>query len=132
MTTKNKRDEESDVFNVEKILDKRIDGNGKVEYFLKWIGYDEKDNTWEPKDNLNCPELINAFEIERTNQEMERSKKRKSTSTPTSDIPNKKKSEKKLVGFDRGLEAEKIIGATDSSGNNLCSLNKCNNLRSYL
>lgn len=114
-TTKTKRDEE-EVFNVEKIIDKRIDANGKTEYLLKWIGYDEKENTWEPKENLNCPELIEGFEFERARQDKERSKKRKSTSTPTPDGVKKTKNEKKVVGFDRGLQPEKIIGATDSSG----------------
>ncbi|KAJ9588629.1 hypothetical protein L9F63_028068 [Diploptera punctata] len=47
-------------------------------------------------------------------------KKRKSTSSPADDKrPAKKKlsdEEKKPQGFDRGLEPERIIGATDSSG----------------
>ena len=52
------------LYTVEKILSKRI-VNGKVLYYLKWLGYPESENTWEPEENLECPSLIYDFEKQR-------------------------------------------------------------------
>merc|ERR1719436_1343954 len=49
---------------VDEILDKR-EVKGKTEYLISWVGYGERDNTWEPKNNLGNPELIEAFEKQR-------------------------------------------------------------------
>ncbi|KAI1722498.1 chromo (CHRromatin organization MOdifier) domain-containing protein [Ditylenchus destructor] len=51
-----------EVYIVEAILDKRKIKK-KAEYLIKWKGYDNPaDNTWEPEENCQCPDLIEAFE----------------------------------------------------------------------
>ena len=39
-------------YEVEKIVDKRTNVYGLVEYLVKWKGYPSSENTWEPKKNL--------------------------------------------------------------------------------
>lgn len=36
-------------------------GGGSSQYLVKWKGYPESDNTWEPMENIHSPELIKAF-----------------------------------------------------------------------
>ncbi|XP_044756207.1 chromobox protein homolog 1-like [Coccinella septempunctata] len=108
---KGKEDEEMPAeFSVEKILDKRT-RNGKVEYLLKWKGYKDEDNTWEPEENLDCPDLISTYEAQFQNIV--------ASSVDDNDKGNKRKSiaeDNRLRGFDRGLEPDKIVGATDATG----------------
>ena len=58
---KQDQSEEQEEYAVEKIVDKRY-LNGRINYLIKWKGYDDKDNTWEPIDNLFCSDLIEKFE----------------------------------------------------------------------
>nr|ADD24338.1 Chromobox protein homolog 1 [Lepeophtheirus salmonis] len=145
-------EEEEEEYSVEKVLDKRVGKNGKVEYLLKWKGYGDEDNTWEPKENLDCEDLIETFEKNRRmKKEAEKSKsggnnssssggggggsstnnnnntdstssstnqaeKRKSTSSSNEKSKSRKADDDRPRGFDRNLDPERIIGATDSSG----------------
>jgi len=112
--------EEEEEFSVEKVLDKRIGRNGKIEYLLKWRGFGDEDNTWEPKENLDCKDLIETFEKSRQAKSGKAGKgadKRKSgVAAATGDVKKKKEGDERPRGFDRGLDPERIIGATDSSG----------------
>lgn len=31
-------------------------------YLIKYKGYPDSENTWEPRENLSCPQLIRQFE----------------------------------------------------------------------
>ncbi|XP_066289466.1 chromo domain-containing protein cec-1-like isoform X2 [Branchiostoma lanceolatum] len=50
-----------DVFEVEGILDQRM-RRGRPEYLIRWLGFDEDDDTWEPEKNLmGCEEILEEW-----------------------------------------------------------------------
>ncbi|XP_054751338.1 chromobox protein homolog 1-like [Lytechinus pictus] len=137
-------EEEEEVYQVEKVVDKRFH-KGKVEYLLKWKGYGDNENTWEPEDNLECPDLIEAYEKKIKEKEAQKRKssvngaagdiaakkkrkedEKKDASGPSKESKQAKQDEKKYRGFDRGLDPERIIGATEAN-NELLFLMKWKN-----
>lgn len=36
--------------------------NFQVEYLVKWKDFSDAENTWEPVNNLNCPDLVREFQ----------------------------------------------------------------------
>jgi len=109
--------EEEEEYVVEKIVDMRVKG-GKKEYLLKWQNYPDSENTWEPPENLDCEDMIKAFE-EKLAKKKEEAKRKREGDEKDGGKKKKKVSEEEENnprGFDRGLQPERIIGATDSGG----------------
>merc|ERR1711936_1369211 len=113
-------------YEVEKVLDKRVQVGNQVEYLVKWKGYDDPDdNTWEPADNLREAKVaIDMFEKDlqtktaaakaSSNKRRAPAHSRESDSKATkTDTKGSGKAEENLRGFARGLQPEKIIGATN-------------------
>ena len=74
-------------FVVEKVKRKRVDKDGRESYLIKWEGYSDSENTWEPREYLNCDRLIAKFE--------KKAKKRK-------DFLDEKKKRRKVRNAVRG------------------------------
>uniref|UniRef100_H2ZQ80 Chromo domain-containing protein n=1 Tax=Ciona savignyi TaxID=51511 RepID=H2ZQ80_CIOSA len=59
--SRGEKNAEDGIYEVEKIV-KRRKRTGRYFYLVKWKGYSNKHNTWEPYSNLgNCKELVHEF-----------------------------------------------------------------------
>lgn len=61
METELQPENDMDEYEVERILDTRTTTSGQQEYLIKWKGYSQGENSWEPTENLNCPDLLKQF-----------------------------------------------------------------------
>ena len=49
-------------YEVEHILNSRRAGRGcRLEYLVRWKGYSEADDSWEPRQNIHAPDLLRQF-----------------------------------------------------------------------
>jgi hypothetical protein len=51
-----------DVYVVEDIIDDRLNAEDKREYLVKWKGFSDRDNTWEPRENFIDLDVIKRYE----------------------------------------------------------------------
>ena len=91
--------EEEGIYEVERIVDSRPDGSGGTEYNVKWKGWDESDNTWEPEENLECPKKLREFK--------ERKERKERT-----------KHQKEHKSDDDVYEVESIVDSHETDGKN--------------
>ncbi|KAL5224237.1 hypothetical protein ABZP36_010876 [Zizania latifolia] len=69
-------------YEIEDIRRRRL-RKGQLQYLVKWRGWPESANTWEPLENLRaCSDIIDAFEKRSRSPRSCRKRKRKITTTP--------------------------------------------------
>lgn len=91
----------------------------QIQYLIKWLNYDEKENSWEPVENLNCAELVEQFE--RVHKKEDKKEKSKEKQTNEKDGRHeekpKKKNEKKTMDTtseeDGGHHEDKTTGKNE-------------------
>jgi len=93
-------------YEVEEILDKKV-RKGKNFYLLKWKGYPDSANSWEPEENLStCPLLVQQFEEGRNAKKKSAGRKRAS--------PEKQKSESKQEKTEDLIKKAKLSESTNT------------------
>lgn len=54
-------DNESQDWEVERVIDVRYRRDKSREFLIRWKNYSSNSDTWEPESHLNCNELIERF-----------------------------------------------------------------------
>ncbi|KAJ3124197.1 Chromobox protein 1 [Nowakowskiella sp. JEL0407] len=97
---------DDEVFEVEAIRAHRV-RHGEDEYLIKWVGYSEKENTWEKTENILDKSLIDEF-YEKQNKESKSAKRASQPEDPeTTTTPKKtklKKSDSPVKNLKKGVE----------------------------
>lgn len=105
-------------YNVEAIRTWRYNLRKKrKEYLVKWVGYREEENTWEPKSHLtNCPKILKDFIDSLEGEQLAFHE----TNKP-----------EKLTGFQRNATFVKCVGADDGHASDDESTNKLKKQKRY-
>uniref|UniRef100_A0A3Q1CMX6 Chromo domain-containing protein n=1 Tax=Amphiprion ocellaris TaxID=80972 RepID=A0A3Q1CMX6_AMPOC len=73
-----------ELYEVERIVDKRKNKKGKVEYLVRWRGYGSEGDTWEPETHLStCMIYIHEFNRQYTERQRDATLLRSTRSSPS-------------------------------------------------
>ncbi len=114
----NNHSEDYKEYEVEKIIKHRKNKKtGKIEYFIKWKGYSDKFNSWEPENNLeHCQAILKEF----------RELNKKSNNKITTHIKNEynNKDDKNLLDSNEIIELESSNSEKEMKKKLTLSINK--------
>ena len=89
--------DEREEYDVEEILDSRVNDKGQLEYSVKWEGYGHEDNQWEPVEHLtNCTVRVREFHQRYANQPFP--KDQKSATNSACSTPGRKRARQRELG----------------------------------
>uniref|UniRef100_A0A8C9XGC2 Chromobox 1 n=1 Tax=Sander lucioperca TaxID=283035 RepID=A0A8C9XGC2_SANLU len=99
--------EEEEEYVVEKVLDCRV-VKGRVEFLLKWKGFSDEDNTWEPQDNLDLDLITEYMQKHKEKEEKKKEGKRNVVSEVSGDSEERgsKRKEEEVSEGKRLLQTE--------------------------
>ncbi|XP_046496271.1 chromodomain Y-like protein isoform X2 [Equus quagga] len=105
-----------ELYEVERIVDKRKNKKGKTEYLVRWKGYDSEDDTWEPEQHLvNCEEYIHDFNRRHTEKQKESTLTRTNRTSPNN--ARKQISRSTNSNFSKTSPKSLVIGKDHESKN---------------
>lgn len=105
-----------ELYEVERIVDKRKNKKGKTEYLVRWKGYESEDDTWEPEQHLvNCEEYIHDFNRHHTEKQKESTLTRTNRTSPTN--ARKQISRSTNSNFSKTSPKSLVIGKDHESKN---------------
>ena len=121
-------------YEIEKIIDKRYKKNGKAEYKVKWLGYDDSQSTWEPLEHLsNAKEAIQDYENEiiaknkKINESNNKNKNTINHNNNKNEINKKKINKNSIIeNYNNINEEENISIINESDNNNIINENNVN------
>ncbi|XP_074064593.1 chromodomain Y-like protein isoform X4 [Macrotis lagotis] len=106
-----------ELYEVERIVDKRKNKKGKTEYLVRWKGYDSEDDTWEPEQHLvNCEEYIHDFNRRHNEKQKESTLTRTNRTSPNN--ARKQISRSTNSSFSKTAPKSLVIGKDHDSKNN--------------
>ncbi|CAI9103302.1 OLC1v1001761C3 [Oldenlandia corymbosa var. corymbosa] len=96
-------------YEIEAVRRKRV-RKGQAQYLIKWRGWPETANTWEPLENLlQCSDVIDAFEESmRSGKRSTRKRKRNSATTPSQTKKKKQQQQHSPAADSYSVPAVKI------------------------
>ncbi|XP_053103699.1 chromodomain Y-like protein isoform X2 [Hemicordylus capensis] len=106
-----------ELYEVERIVDKRKNKKGKTEYLVRWKGYESEDDTWEPEQHLvNCEEYIHEFNRRHNDKQKESTLTRTNRTSPNN--ARKQISRSTNSSFSKTSPKSLVIGKDHESKNN--------------
>ncbi|XP_054841980.1 chromodomain Y-like protein [Eublepharis macularius] len=106
-----------ELYEVERIVDKRKNKKGKTEYLVRWKGYESEDDTWEPEQHLvNCEEYIHEFNRHHNEKQKESTLTRTNRTSPNN--ARKQISRSTNSSFSKTSPKSLVIGKDHESKNN--------------
>jgi len=92
--TRQEEEEDEGVFEVERIVAECTRKDGVPLFLLKWRGYPDSDNTWEPEEQLdNCPLVLRTWRRKNGGREPNKNSSRVNSASKTAEVDDVRPSE---------------------------------------